>query len=127
MREGLRIRPRQIHRSKARSSASFGQRQAQLHNQDAGKQVAVELSGLQVEDVGQNDVDAPVAIAAGEATGIFDADALLQLSLASVQWGGVAGDHEVANVVDIDGRCSAHRLDQPQGGRTLACGRTIGE
>jgi len=54
----------QVHGSKVRSSASFGQRQAQLHDQDAGKQVAVEPGGLGAEDVGQDDVDAPVKIAA---------------------------------------------------------------
>src|SRR5215212_7138660 len=66
-------------------------------------------------------------IAAGEVAGILDADALLQLSLGSVPGGGVAGDHEVTNVVDVDDRCSAQRLDQPPSGRTLACCGTSGE
>ena len=57
-------------RAAAGAAARPGRREASL----------VERGGLVGEDVGQDNVDAPVEIAAGEVAGILDADALLQLS-----------------------------------------------
>lgn len=111
--EGVELVLGQIPRSEVRPSPGFGQRQAQLHNQDSRKQMAVEGGCLVAEHVRHDDVDAPVKVAAGEVAGVLDADALLQVSLASVPRCGVTCDDEVTNVVDVDNRCAVQRLDQP--------------
>jgi hypothetical protein len=46
-----------------------------------------------IEDVGQDNVDAPVKEAAREDAGILDADTLLQLSLLPFPWSSVTCDH----------------------------------
>ena len=91
--EGVELIFGEMQGSKAGSSSSFGQRQAQLHNQNARKQVAVKGGGFVADYVAQHDVDPLVKEAAGEIAGILDADALLPLSLGSFPGCGVAGYH----------------------------------
>jgi hypothetical protein len=118
--EGIELILSEMHRSKGRSSPGFGQRQTQPHNQDPWKQGAVEGGGFGIEHVGQNNVDTPLNEAAREVAGIFNADALLQTSLVAFPRGGMACDHELTDVVDIDDCSSTQWLDQPVGSRTLA-------